>query len=110
MVEIEYERKAMNGEAMPEGLGWPDQVLYLQLRMLYDQYKKGIVSRDAAAKEKHQMVEEYKLHRSLDALQTHTDNMWKQIEITAHDYAKNPSVETADKLFEAIYGVKRKGA
>lgn len=109
MFEIEYERKAMNGEEMPADLGWPDQVLFLSLRMLYEQYKKGIVSRDAASREKRELVNSYRIHKALNDLQEDTNNMWRKIEIASDAYAKNPSVETADMLYEAIYRAKRKG-
>ena len=33
---ISYEKDAMIGKEMPKGMEYPDQILYLQLRLLYD--------------------------------------------------------------------------
>ena len=43
-VTFPYERQAMNGEELPIGLEDPDQVLLLELRMMYDELKRGIVT------------------------------------------------------------------
>ena len=55
-------------------------------------------------------MEAYKINRFLEDLQEKDVQMWKRIELAAAEYAKNPSVETADKLYEALYRVKRKKA
>lgn len=47
-VAFPYERQAMNGDEMPPGLDYPDQVTYLCFRMLYAQLRGGIVDREPA--------------------------------------------------------------
>lgn len=51
-VTFPYEREAMNGNEMPNGLEYPDQVLYLCFRKLYAQLRQGIIGRDTAVLEK----------------------------------------------------------
>lgn len=43
-VELPYEQAAMNKEPMPEGLEFPDQIMYQGLRYLYAYYKMGWIS------------------------------------------------------------------
>ena len=42
-VTFPYEKQAMNGDEMPEGLPYYDQLMYQLLRLLYDAFKKGII-------------------------------------------------------------------
>ena len=58
-VTFPYEQQAMNGAEMPEKLEYPDQILYLSLRMLYAQLKQGIVDRPTAVREKKKLMQEY---------------------------------------------------
>ena len=37
-IVLQWEKDAMAGLEMPDGLSYPDQILYLELRMLYNQY------------------------------------------------------------------------
>lgn len=57
----ELERKAMAGYSMPEGLPQPEQLLYLSLRILYREYRAGVISRAEAKKEKSMLLSEYNL-------------------------------------------------
>ena len=109
-VTLSYERDAMAGKEMPEGLSYPDQILYQQLRLLYDQHRRGVVDRDTAIREKKELLKSYEIHKAIYDMHEETVKMWKRIELASAAYAKNPSVENADKLYEAIYRVKRKGA
>ena len=47
--EFPWERAAMRGDEMPEGLSLPDQLAYTALRNVYHAYYNKIISRDAAA-------------------------------------------------------------
>lgn len=46
------ERMAKDGTEMPDGLDYPNQIMYLCLRMLYSQLRLSIIDRDAAIREK----------------------------------------------------------
>ena len=107
--EFEYERQAMAGGEMPEGLRFAGQHYYLGLRMLYYQYKQGVIDRETATREKMQLLKTYEY-----------DLMWEEIadgfiqqrnnsEIARADYRKNPCHENAVKIIESIEGVKWNG-
>ena len=103
--EFEYERQAMAGEEMPDGLRFAGQHYYLALRMLYHQYRQGIIDRETATREKRQLLKTYEY-----------DLMWEEIadgfiksrnasEIARANYRKNRTLENADALIVAIDGV-----
>lgn len=54
-----WEREAMRGEEMPEGLSFPDQMAYTTLRNVYQAYYSKIISREAAAAEKGRLKYQY---------------------------------------------------
>lgn len=107
--EFEYERQAMAGEKMPDGLRFAGQHYYLGLRMLYHQYKQGIIDMETATRDKRQLLKTYEY-----------DLMWEEIadefiknrndsEIARANYRKNPCHENAVKIIESIEGVKWNG-
>ena len=101
---------AFNGGAMPDLRSQDQCVLFQALRNLYDYARRVQMPIEQGKREKAQILEAYRINRFLEAMQEKTNDKWKNIELAASAYAKNPSVETADKLFEALYCVKRKGA
>ena len=50
-----WEKAAMRGEELPDGLSLPDQMAYTALRNTYRAYYDKTISRDAAAAEKQQI-------------------------------------------------------
>ena len=99
---------AYNGGQMPDLRSQAQCVLFQAFRNLYDYAKRVQMSPEQGRREKHEIMQAYKINRFLEDVQESTVQMWKRIEIAAANYAKAPSVETADKLYEAIYGAKRK--
>ena len=99
---------AFNGGQMPELRSQAQCVLFQAFRNLYDYARRVQMSPEQGHREKHQIMEAYRINRFVEDMQEKTNQMWKQIELTSAEYAKNPSVETADKFYEAIYRVKRK--
>lgn len=89
---------------MPDGLPYPDQILYLSLRMLYDQYKKGIVGRDMAAREKRKLLAEHECLKYRERMGEHWVELIKRTDIARCEYRKNRTLENADKLIRAIDG------
>jgi hypothetical protein len=107
--EFEYERQAMAGEEMPDGLRFAGQHYYLALRMLYKQFKDGVIDRETASREKRRLLQTYEY-----------DLMWEEIadgfikqrnnsELARAEYRKNPCHENAIKLIESIEGVRSQG-
>lgn len=107
-VILPYEKEAMHGLDMPDGLEQPDQLMFLCLRQLYGQKRAGLIERNRAALEKSKLLEEYRVAKFRYGLWEQGAALWKRIEAASSEYRKSPSVEAADRLLEAIYGVERK--
>lgn len=105
-ITLPYEIAAMNGEDMPTGLEYPDQIMFLQLRMLYDQFKKGIINRETAQKEKKQLLQEYECYKFRNSMEKEWVEIIKNTELARADFRKNPSIETAERLVSIIEGRK----
>ena len=101
---------AFNGGPMPDLRSQAQCVLFQALRNLYSYARRVQMSPDQGRREKHEILQAYKINRFLEEVEESTVQMWKRIEIAAANYAKSPSVENADKLYEAIYRAKRKDA
>lgn len=105
---FEWEFDAMAGKPTPDGLDYPERAFYRSLRDLYHQHKNGVISRSTAIKEKLMMIQEYKRQKeSWEIVQMFSD-MIKRTEKARGEYRKNRTLENADKLVEAIDGIKIK--
>lgn len=107
--EFEYERQAMAGEEMPEGLRFAGQHYYLGLRMLYHQYKQGIIDRETATREKRQLLSTYEYDLMWEAIADGFIQQRDNSETARADYRKNTCHENAIKIIESIEGVKWQG-
>ncbi len=103
-VTFPWEKQAMNGENLPDGLGYADQILYLQLRLLYDSLRKGIVDRQPAIKEKKQLLDEHRCHAYREQMGNEWVEQLKVTELARSEYCKNRTIENADKLVEILEG------
>lgn len=107
-VVLPWEKAAIRGDEMPAGLEYPDQVLYLCLRMLYAQKRMGIIDRDTAIVEKKKLLDEYKLYQFRDSLEKEWVEIIRLTELARAEFRKNPTVENAWKLVHIIEGRKTK--
>ena len=103
-VGFPYERQARDGEEMPNGLEYPDQVLYLCFRMLYEQLRMGIVDRDTAIREKKKLLKEYESYKFVDQMGKQWVETIKKTEMARSAYRKNRTLENADSLLIAFDG------
>ena len=107
-VTFPWERQAMNGEEMPNGLGYPDQILYLSLRILYESLRKGIIDRETAIREKRRLVTEYNAYKFREKMGDEWVKVIKDTELARAAYRKDRSLENADKLLAAVEGTLHK--
>lgn len=107
LLELPYERLAMAGEEMPKGMDYPDQILFLQLRLLYDSYKKGILTREQATLEKIDLLRTYEAHRIVESMGKEWVDQIKRTDIARSEYRKNRTLENADNLLACVDGRKR---
>ena len=101
---LPYEKDAMAGLEMPKGLSYPDQILYLELRMLYHQYYQKIIARETATKEKKKLLDEYRVYKFREEMENQWVETIRLTELARAGYRKNPCHENAMKLIEIIEG------
>lgn len=106
-VVLPYEKDAMAGLEMPDGLSYPDQILYLGLRMLYRQYYQKIIGRETAVREKKKMIEQYKDLKFREKMGDHWVEIIRLTECAASEYRQNPCHENAMKLIRILEGRKK---
>ena len=105
-IVLPWEKDAMAGLEMPKGLSYPDQILYLELRMLYHQYYQKIIDRETATIEKKKLLDEYRIYKFQYELGNQCVETIRLTELARADYRKNPCHENAMKLIEIIEGRK----
>ena len=105
-IVLPWEKDAMAGLEMPDGLSYPDQILYLSLRMLYNQYFKKVIDRETATKEKKKLLDQYKVYQYQDEMGKQWVEVIRMTELARAEYRKNPCHENAMKLIEVIEGKK----
>ncbi len=103
-VVFEYEQQAMNGEQMPAGLDYADQIMFQQLRILYQSVKKGIISRETAVNEKREFLINYGKNKEEVKSMNYYINYISDTQQARIDYNKNKTLENADKIVKAIEG------
>ena len=105
-IVLPWEKDAMAGLEVPNGLSYPDQILYLSLRMLYRQYYQKIIERDTATNEKKKLLDEYKVYQFREELEKQWVEIIRLTELARAEYRKNPCHENAMKLIDIIEGKK----
>lgn len=106
LLELPYEKIAMSGGEMPDGLEYPDQILFLQLRLLYDSYRRKLIDRDIATREKVQLLRTYEAHKIVDRMGKEWVEQIKRTELARATYRKNKTIENADLLLVSVEGTK----
>jgi hypothetical protein len=109
LLELPYEKIAMAGGEMPEGLEYPDQILFLELRLLYDSYKRKLIDRDTATQEKVELLRTYEAHKIVDKMGKEWVDQIKRTELARAEYRKDKTIENADKLLACVEGGKYYG-
>lgn len=106
LLELPYEKIAMAGGEMPKGLEYPDQILFLELRLLYDSYRRKMIDREAATREKVELLRTYEGHKAVESMGKLWVEQIKKTEPFRADYRKNRTLENADRLLKSIEGGK----
>lgn len=109
LLELPYEKTAMAGLEMPKDIEYPDQILFLELRLLYDSYKRKLIDRDTATREKTELLRTYEAHKIVDKMGKEWVDQIKRTELARAEYRKNKTIENADKLLACVEGGKYYG-
>lgn len=107
LLELPYEKIAMAGGEMPTGLEYPDQILFLELRLLYDSYKRKLIDREKATQEKVELLRTYEAHKIIDRCGKEWAEQIKRTELARAEYRKNKTIDNADILVACVEGVKK---
>lgn len=112
MDEEEISRLALRKADPDENdLHGPDRLLYFELREIYRAHKQdkepiqiGQAKKIKAIRERDRFA---KILAEADKAREYDAALWKRIEFAAKQYTTNPSVETADAFYFAVYQVHR---
>lgn len=111
-MQFEFEKQAMSGFPLPDGLKQWEQNAYIALRGLYQQYRAGAVDRESATADKRKIVkaarDAERMEAFRDMLAQSTVTLWREIEAMGNTYAKNPTLENAEAFYRAVYQQKQK--
>ena len=105
---------AFAGAAMPEGLRFPDQLLFLRLRFLYAYARQIRMDPAQGKREKHEIVLEWERLSAEYTLLCSVNNRYRDTEMAAIAIRKDPVLYSDPKvraLMIALYGEaeRRKG-
>ena len=105
LMELPYEKIAMSGGEMPDDIEWFDCQTFLSLRMLYHQYKIGLVDRETATREKRTILKDYDHNKWAEDYTKDIANRIADTEKARQAYRKNRTLENADAIILAFEGV-----
>lgn len=106
MTEFPFEKDAMNGRPLPQGLDIADSCLYVSLKNLYAMYRNKLISRKDATEEKRRLIYNWTTDKSkIEFLDRSSDSLKIKIGAASDEYKNNPSIENADKLYAALYNL-----
>lgn len=100
------ERLAMKGEEMPDGMDYPEQVLFQSLSLLYARYREKHIDRDSAKEEKKKLLDEYQAYKLNWSMADKWCEIIKLTELARAEFRKDPTVDNAWKLVNIIEGRK----
>ena len=105
-MELAFERDAMRGKPLPQGLDIADSCLYVALKNLYAMYHNRLISRKDATEEKRRLIYNWTTDKSkIEFLNRDSESLKIKIGVASENYKNNPCIETADKLYAAIYNL-----
>ena len=106
MTELDFEKEAMQGKPLPQGLDIADSCLYVALKSLYAMYRNKLISRKDATEEKRRLIYNWTTDKSkIEFLNRESEGLRNKIGTASEAYRNNPCVETADKLYAAFYNL-----
>ena len=105
-MEFDFERQAMAGELCPKKLDIADTCAYIALKHLYAMFKQNLISRKDATEEKKRIVYNWTTDKSkIEVLNRENEALMEKIGDASDAYRNNPSIETADALYAALYNL-----
>ena len=104
MTKDEIVKLAAQGVGLPEGLDPADTYLFFAMRYLYGSAKIGQVNREQGQLEKRIILQQHeRMKLWVRVVESHRKKE-REFESAWEDFAKDPSIENADRLHRAWYG------
>ncbi len=106
-----WEREAMRGSELPEGLPLHDQMVYISLRSLYHDYYERRIEREAASAEKRRIIGAWQ--RAIDTVEFQRKLAFSQAQVikateaAQRAFRKEPTIENAWHLSRVLDGLER---
>lgn len=104
---------AAKQEMPADGMTCTDWLLWYMLRDIYRDFKAGRLDAEKGAERKKHSLSIWEKEtfraRQLNELADSAGKLWKRIEMYADTYRLNRTLQNADRLIEAIYGVPVSG-
>ena len=101
------EELAFNGAELPGGLRFPDQLLFLRLRLLYAYAKIIHMDPEQGRREKHEILREHQTHNAEYALLCSVNDRNRNVEAAAIEIRRDAALYGDSKvraLMAALYG------
>ena len=103
----ELEDLAFRGAELPKGLPFPQELLFLKFRYLYQYAKITQMQPEQGKREKQEILNAYVLDRVNDVLYRNCVELWKNVESASAAIRKDAELIQNEKvraLLTAIYG------
>ena len=103
----ELEDLAFHGAELPKGLPFPQELLFLKFRYLYQYAKLARMPPEQGKREKQEILNAYVIDKANDALYRQCTKLWKNVEAAATAVRKDADLmqnENIRALLKAIYG------
>ena len=109
--DFSWEREAMRGEEIPEGLGLADTAAYTALRDIYERFRGKRMGREQAVREKRVVLRQWEQAREAEALERklldYHVRLIRGTELAIIRCRKEPTAENALYLCDVLDGVER---
>ena len=102
MAEIPFEREAIKNEPKLNDLSGAELLTHLAACWLYAEHRAGHINREDGTKLKRKIVQAYEDATKAQNLYSF---IWSRLEASATKYAKEPTIENADKFYAAVYNM-----
>ena len=110
MTADQISQLAARQEMPPDGMTYVDWLLWYMLRDIYRDFKSGKLDAQKGAERKQHSLsiwEKETLRISqLNELADRAGQLWKRVEMAANAYQTDRTLQNADALIHAIYGVR----
>ena len=103
----ELEDLAFHGAELPKGLPFPQELLFLKFRYLYQYAKLARMPPEQGKREKQEILNAYVIDKANDTLYRQCTKLWKNVEAAATAVRKDSDLmqnENIRALLKAIYG------